>query len=155
MLFQVNDQGEHVPINFASRVLNTAEINYTLKTELSEDSWLQRVVQEFEINNCRDRGWTPVAQNGLYEYLINSGTKLVNTCIVSVDITYIQHFCVFMDKYRTVAKIIGSCLICAQAKAPNRKCKGMMGHVLATEPLEIACVDLFGPLPKGLMVRGG
>ncbi|KAJ8893807.1 hypothetical protein PR048_006408 [Dryococelus australis] len=56
-----------------------------------------------------------------------------------------QNFCVFRDMYRTVAKVIGSCLICTQTKAPNRKCTGMMGH-------EIVTVDLFGPLPKG---RGG
>ncbi|KAJ8896446.1 hypothetical protein PR048_001790 [Dryococelus australis] len=72
---------------------------------------------------------------------------------ITKTVKYIQNYCVFRGMYRTVAKVIGLCLICAQTKAPNRKCKGMMGHVLATKPL--VCVDLFGPLPKGREGGGG
>ncbi|KAJ8891180.1 hypothetical protein PR048_010695 [Dryococelus australis] len=68
---------------------------------------------------------------------------------VTKTVKYIQNFCVLRNMYRTVAKVIGLCLICAKTKAPNRKFKGMMGHVLTTEPLEIVCIDLFSPLPKG------
>ncbi|KAJ8875625.1 hypothetical protein PR048_023521 [Dryococelus australis] len=56
------------------------------------------------------------------------------------------------NMHRFVAKVIRSCLLCAQTNTPHRKCRGLMGHVLATEPLEIVCVDLFGLLPTG---RGG
>ncbi|KAJ8869659.1 hypothetical protein PR048_028652 [Dryococelus australis] len=94
--FQIRSLREHM------KQVDTGlwEITVQLKTEIREDSLLQKVAQELEPYFCRDiiknkfmikdeyllKMLALLVQNGFYAYPIISGRKLVSACIVNVDI---------------------------------------------------------------------
>lgn len=144
-----------------------------LEEEALNDPCLSRVIAELKSGQCRDiikerfrlkdgyvfqkvgeqnPKWVLVIPEKLKEDFSRAMHVECGHYGVTKTVKYLQKYCMFKDMYRTVTKVVGKCLLCAQTKVPNQKCRGIMGHVLATEPLEIVCVDLYGPLPRG---KGG
>ncbi|KAJ8890346.1 hypothetical protein PR048_009854 [Dryococelus australis] len=56
------------------------------------------------------------------------------------------------DMYHIVSNVTVTCSLRAQIKVMNYKFQGAMGHMLATEPLQVVCADLYGSLSTG---KGG
>ncbi|KAJ8892503.1 hypothetical protein PR048_005084 [Dryococelus australis] len=125
-----------------------------LKEKIREDGRLQKVVQELETDVCRNfmKEKFVLKEDYLFQNVSTTGAKWVLKKVVEFlhkecghygvtkTVKYIQRFCNFKDMHRIVAQVIRCCLLCAQTKVPLWKYNGLMGHVLANEPLEIVCV---------------
>jgi hypothetical protein len=64
-------------------------------------------------------------------------------------ISAIRDVCYFRDLGGNVRRVVKSCDTCQRVKFSTVRTEGEMQHVLAKEPLQRVCVDLYGLLPSG------